>query len=566
MKELSAAAPAKQDLLRDYVAYYGTKWSEGKLSVCNEAALKAKARRLLEAGACAAGRFRRVSFYSIAERCLQGAKQPGGDVFQRLIKALEFLELLCINLLLSPWRKEIKSLKTFTGNFVYCVQSVLPEDVVKTILEKIGYIGTTATEFSLVRKINEEETKETAFEIFLARTECETILEMTNKVQDNDLEDILQKRAQMHWNHEENKDREGQHFPREDPENLGSKENNETSACLGAQQKSLIKSKTDFETDGNSKTKDESHFKPAAATPGLASTQSASRLQAHSRQVNDSAQDHGKCSDSEDFMVKYSDIVIAQQPIFSEISSPKAFGKNLRADQSEDCILVKSAPLTAHIAGPSPLSPGASGPQAFAMFADGYTESRSALDKYRTQQVPEETIEAKISDAMNCIGSLTNPADQPQELKPPSHGNTVVTEFNVTRDDKVYELSSSFSKLKIQDARDEELMHPVEETAQPESITYVNTNNKDIRECTHSRMKCKYPVVVQPTSVCQSSSDLLGHASGDLECPTADSDNKRPLMETPGTHAASEGFRYIREPPNATYIPPRSIYVPPSGL
>lgn len=567
MKELKAAAPAKQDILRDYVAYYGTKWSEGKLLICNETTLKAKAKHFLESGACPAEGFSRFSFYSIAENCLKMKKQQGGNVFKNLIQAFEFLELLCINLFLSPWRKEIKSLKTFTGNFVYCVQSVLPENIVKTILEKIGYIATTATEYSLVRKINEEETKETAFEIFLARIECETILEMISEVQHSDLGDILQKRAQKHCYHEENKDRESQPFQREDPENLENKENNEISSCLGAQQKSSTKSEKSFETAGNSKIKDESHFKPATDMPQLASTQSTSRLQAHQRQVSESAHSHGKCSDSEDFLNKYSDIVIGQKPIFSENSSQKVFEEKLRGNQSEECVLVISTPLTANEASPRPLSPGASGPQAFAIFTDDTPESRNALDKYRAQEVPEETIEAKIRDAMNCIGTSINPADQPQELKPLSHGNTVVTECNLTKEDKVCEISLSFSKLKIQDASDEELMYPVEETAQPECITNVNISDKDIRECNHSKMKYTYPARIQttnkaPFSVGQSSSNPLGNATGGPECPTTGSDNKRLLTHMPGTHATSEGFRYIREPPNLTYIPPRSIYVP----
>ncbi|NXL85197.1 SPAT2 protein, partial [Alectura lathami] len=178
----------------------------------------------------------------------------GGSVLCDLRKALEVLELLCVNLLLSPWRKEIKSLKTFTGNFVYYVQSVLPDDIVKTVLEKIGYIATTATEFSLVRKRNNEETKQTAFEIFLARIECEAILEMTNEEKHGKSENTLPKRSQMHW-HNENKDKEDQTPQREDSENLENKENSETSACLATQQKSPTNSNTSFEAAGNLKIK-----------------------------------------------------------------------------------------------------------------------------------------------------------------------------------------------------------------------------------------------------------------------------------------------------------------------
>ncbi|NWX12542.1 SPAT2 protein, partial [Aegotheles bennettii] len=176
------------------------------------------------------------------------------SVLRDLLKALELLELLCVNLLLAPWRREIRSLKTFTGNFVYYIQSVLPDDIVKTVLEKIGYIATTATEFSLVKKRNNEETKQTAFEIFLARIECETILEMTDEEKHGNLEKTLKKRTQVHG-HRGGKDKEDQTSQREDAENLENKENSETSPCLATQQKSSTNSDTGFEAAGNLKIK-----------------------------------------------------------------------------------------------------------------------------------------------------------------------------------------------------------------------------------------------------------------------------------------------------------------------
>ncbi|NXP47624.1 SPAT2 protein, partial [Heliornis fulica] len=181
-------------------------------------------------------------------------EQDGGGVFRDLLKALEVLELLCVNVLLSPWRKEIRSLKTFTGTFVYYIQSVLPDDIVKTVLEKIGYIATTATEFSLVKKRNNEETEQTAFEIFLARVECETILKMTNEEKHGNLEKTLQKRRQTHQQHGD-KDKEDQTALREDAENLESKENSEMSLSLATQQKSSANTDTSFEAAGNLKIK-----------------------------------------------------------------------------------------------------------------------------------------------------------------------------------------------------------------------------------------------------------------------------------------------------------------------
>ncbi|KFP26290.1 Spermatogenesis-associated protein 2, partial [Colius striatus] len=144
--------------------------------------------------------------------------------------------------------------QTFTGNFVYYIQSVLPDDIVKTVLEKIGYVATTETEFSLVKKRNNEETKQTAFEIFLARIECETILEMTNEEKHGNLEKTLQKRTQMHRRHGD-KDKEDQTPQREDTENLENEENSETSLCLATQLMSSTNSDISFEAAGNLKIK-----------------------------------------------------------------------------------------------------------------------------------------------------------------------------------------------------------------------------------------------------------------------------------------------------------------------
>lgn len=95
-----------EEVLRDYLAYYATRGAEGELVVCDEASLKARARRLL-------GPRRRgaLDVRCMAERCREARSERGGSVLSDLRKALEVLELLCVNLLLSPWRKEIRSLK-----------------------------------------------------------------------------------------------------------------------------------------------------------------------------------------------------------------------------------------------------------------------------------------------------------------------------------------------------------------------------------------------------------------------------------------------------------------------
>ncbi|XP_025963401.2 uncharacterized protein LOC112987650 [Dromaius novaehollandiae] len=547
MKE-PAAAGEEEALLRDYLAHYAAQGAEGRLAACDEAALKARARRLL-------GPRRRgaLDVRGVAERCRRARGGPGGgEVLRDLLKALEVLELLCVNLLLSPWRKEIKSLKTFTGNFVYYIQSVLPDDIVKTVLEKIGYIATTSTEFSLVRKRNNEETKQTAFEIFLARIECETILEMTNEEKQGNLEKTLQKRTQMHWHHGD-KDKEDQTPLREDCENLENKENSETSLCLATQLKSSTNSDISFEAARNLKIKDD--------MSQLAVSQSTNRLQEHQRQVINTVHFPGKCSDSEDFLIKYSDIVIRQTPIFSENLSQKAFEEKPRDSLSEECVLAVTAQSTENEIPPVPLSPGASGPPAFAIFADSSCDSKKSLE-YKAQEVPEESTEAKISDAINCIDP--DPADEPNELKSlPYKDIASVPDHSVPREEEVSELSLTFTKLQIKETQ-EELMYPVEETGQPESIAYVSTSDRNVRDFNHSKIKRAYPSNAQTQNRATAHTELSSNlccSTRNMEGPTNGSENKRLLMDGPNAQTASVCFRHVREPPNLTYIPPQSIDV-----
>ncbi|XP_010219878.1 PREDICTED: uncharacterized protein LOC104574320 [Tinamus guttatus] len=476
----------------------------------------------------------------------------GRGLLRDLLKALEVLELLCVNLLLCPWRKEIQSLKTFTGNFVYYIQSVLPDDILKTVLEKIGYVATTATEFSLVRKRNNEETKQTAFEIFLARIECEIMLEMTNDEKQGNLEKTLQKGTQMIW-HQGDGDKEDKTLPRKDSENLENKENSETPLCPAAQPKSSTNSDKSFEALRNLKIKDNRFH--------LAATQSTNRLQEHQRQVTNTVHFPGKCSDSEDFLIKYSDIVIRQTPIFSENLSQKAFEEKPGGSLSEECVLAVTAQATENEIPPVPLLPGASGLPAFAAFANSSCDNKSNLE-YKAQEVAEESIEAKISDAINCIDP--EPVDEPNELQSLPYEDIVsVTDQRVPKDKEICELSLTFTKLQIKEAQ-EEVMYPVEETGQPESTAYLSTSDRSVRDFNHSKLNCAHPSNAQtqssPAAHIVLSSNLCCSVRN-REDPTNGSENKRLLMHGPATHRACGHFRHIREPPNPTYIPPQSIHV-----
>ncbi|KAG9352455.1 hypothetical protein JZ751_020869 [Albula glossodonta] len=68
--------------------------------------------------------------------------------------------------------------QTFTGPFVYWIKPVLPLSSVKGILESIGYHPETETEYRLDKSADSDKVMRMAFELFLARQECEYLLEV----------------------------------------------------------------------------------------------------------------------------------------------------------------------------------------------------------------------------------------------------------------------------------------------------------------------------------------------------------------------------------------------------
>ncbi|XP_014643926.1 PREDICTED: uncharacterized protein LOC106802026 [Ceratotherium simum simum] len=167
---------ALETLLGDLISYYREGAGEGRLRVCRQAALTHRAQRLLGSVAPPQLYLPEDVASDLGATHSRGAPSSAQHVCHKLMQALEILELISANLLLFPWRKEIRSLKTYTGNFVYWVRPVLSEHTLHSILGRLGYVATSEAEFSLVQAISEEDTKQMVFEIFLARVACEAIL------------------------------------------------------------------------------------------------------------------------------------------------------------------------------------------------------------------------------------------------------------------------------------------------------------------------------------------------------------------------------------------------------
>ncbi|XP_023652383.2 spermatogenesis-associated protein 2-like [Paramormyrops kingsleyae] len=117
-----------------------------------------------------AQRFRVLPFYQVAENALSGRRGTG---LRGLETAFGMLETVCVNLLLFPWKKEFRCIKTFTGPYVYYLKEALCDADLRSLLHSMGYTreqelrlraGDPPGGMAHLRRL--------AFELFLARAEC----------------------------------------------------------------------------------------------------------------------------------------------------------------------------------------------------------------------------------------------------------------------------------------------------------------------------------------------------------------------------------------------------------
>nr|XP_033796311.1 uncharacterized protein LOC117358777 [Geotrypetes seraphini] len=537
----------KAGLFQDYIAFYDAAWLEGKLCICNDASLKERAKAYLESEPWTWEGFQVVDVYSIAEGSLKAREERAEKGLHNLMRAFEVLELICVNLFLSPWRKEIRTLKTFTGNFVYFVQSVLPENTLKNVLRKIGYIPTKATEFSVIESINEQKTKETAFEIFLARNEFEVILGRANKEENFSFLAVIQQRSRMYWHNDGNKPKKDPP-PQEEPFTMAGGKDQTTPPCSGTHSSSS-KTQLPLETTGINKEDHLSEFSPTRGMlPLVSANQTTEKHRRNVHQATVSSHVRSKCSDSEEFLNTYSDINIAQKPIFQEDLPLKKLKKEQKhkAGNPSKATAVKVLTAEANTARPSFFGP--SSPQSFAVCTKATSEKSKALDINTPKQVTQET--SNVLPLNNATAPKDTSHDPPEStsLKVKNEKenamlyNTPATELDLAKDHIDQELSSSFSKLKISEKKGDGMKFPVEESAQAEHELYTGHRHVYIGDPNHTdKERLQSSGNVAPS----------GKSAGD-EC--TDSDGKQLLMEK-----SSESFIYIKEPPHSVYIPPASL-------
>uniref|UniRef100_A0A3B5LS33 Spermatogenesis associated 2 n=1 Tax=Xiphophorus couchianus TaxID=32473 RepID=A0A3B5LS33_9TELE len=121
-------------------------------------------------------RFRMVRFYEMVENSLRC--QRGGNL-KSLERAFHTLETICTNLLLFPWKKEFRCIKTFTGPYVYHLQSAISDAELRTLMRTIGYTCEHDSQFRLLDHPGDSShLRQLAFELFLAQAECRLLGEV----------------------------------------------------------------------------------------------------------------------------------------------------------------------------------------------------------------------------------------------------------------------------------------------------------------------------------------------------------------------------------------------------
>ncbi|XP_008060133.1 spermatogenesis-associated protein 2 [Carlito syrichta] len=126
-------------------------------------------------------RFRLIQFYEVVESSLRARSSSS---LRALHCAFGVLETVGINLFLYPWKKEFRSIKTYTGPFVYFVKSTLLEEDIRAILNHMGYVPELGTAYKLKELVETLQVKMVSFELFLAKVECEQMLEIHAQVKD----------------------------------------------------------------------------------------------------------------------------------------------------------------------------------------------------------------------------------------------------------------------------------------------------------------------------------------------------------------------------------------------
>ncbi|XP_040266137.1 uncharacterized protein LOC120980858 [Bufo bufo] len=448
----------RQKLYQDYISHYEACSHEGSVTLC-----EGRGDAQLGDVCC-----------QLIRHNLQSRAQEGRlEVLKQMRKGFAILELICVNLFLFPWRKEIRTLKKFTGNFVYYVEPVIPEDAIRQILQRVGYSIASDTEYTIRGKINGEEAKQTAFELYLSRIQCEKLLRLMDEDRSICVSLLVNR-------------------PGTEADNGGDH--------TGPAGKNISKTTGVHEIDGANSL----DFKNNLTSSNNDTTYADLNMTEMSGQdvLSDTSKKHQpryyiNHMDSDEFLNNYSDLNLAQQPIFP---------LHIKQKTKEWTALVSEEPN----------------------FAKESFARESGSSKLAGRDFAEKVICSQQVDNVD-IRTFTDNLEPPKSLifnEPPAEVIVPAKQERVVM------------KLKMQNVAEDALAYPVEETLPPDSAKFSDSSDLAKKETKWAFLKTKEGTESFSSSMSKSSDFSMLNIS-----------NKPPMWTSGADHR-------VREPPNSTYIPP----------
>ncbi|KAM9302033.1 uncharacterized protein PAF06_015284 [Gastrophryne carolinensis] len=358
----------------------------------------------------------------ITDKFVMEKPEGRAGILGGMMKGFAILEMVCVNLFLYPWRKEIRTLKKFTGNFVYFVEPFIPEKMVTHVLQRVGYSIAHETEYIIGGTINIEEAKHTAFQLCLARLYCEELISLIHKNKDDCLNALPG---------ETNVDAPTDLRATSEHQTGSS---SETGSTCEHQAKNADQGRDIYGLSINSENIDSRDTAASLDPPAMpAAAQDESAMEHH--------YSYSRILDSEEFLNNYSDLNLAQQPILP-LQSRKINSKpqELREERPRG-VSKESTFLKAFI------------PESFS--------KEPERDLFKVKDVREDMAILALSQKSDSSNVLSKHGNEPPDPKAQKQPERLVI------------------KLKMGNVANEWLTYPIEETVPPDSSNSGDLCQKD---------------------------------------------------------------------------------------
>ncbi|XP_066439297.1 uncharacterized protein [Eleutherodactylus coqui] len=457
----------RQKLYEDYISHYECRNHEGNLALYDHEL------QCMGGTRCDSPAALGESYSQLIRQNLQtNTQERRTEVLKQMMKGFAILELICVNLFLFPWRKEIRTVKKFTGNFVYFVEPVIPEENIRQILQRVGYSISLDTEYIIGGQINTEEAKQTAFELYLARIQCEKLLSLMKEDQTVCVSLLV-------------------NGPSTDANN-GIENTGYTSRTAGIHEVDGANN-LGFKSNvpGNNDT-----TKVTDRTITYTSTQDVISVASE----NDSSSI--RHMDSDEFLNKYSDLNLAQKPIFPlRIKQIKA---------KEWAVPVSEEP---NVAKPH--------------FPDSFMRD-TASNTLEGRDLAEK-VTCGLQDDNIDIRTFTDELETPKSL---IFNESSADVIGPTKQERMV------TKLKMKNVAEESLAYPIEETLPPDLAKLSDSSDLAKKEVKWAFLKTKEGTESVASPMPLSSDFSMLNLSSKSVNWTISTENR------------------LREPPNSAYIPP----------